>query len=68
MLEYNKGIRKLDLHWNSIREEGLAELMDALQANTKLKELDLSWNTIGMDKSGLGINKLAECIVYNTCL
>ena len=47
LVKFNTGIKKLDLHWNIIREENACDFFRALAVNEGIQELDLSWNSIG---------------------
>ena len=63
-LRVNTSLSSLDLHDNSIRDEGANLLAQALRENTSLSSLDLSRNSIGND----GANSFAQALRVNTSL
>ena len=63
-LRVNTSLSSLDLHGNSISDEGANLLAQALRVNTSLSSLDLSRNSIGNE----GANSLAQALRVNTSL
>lgn len=54
MLNFNNGLKKLDLHWNGLRGEGAVRLFtEGLKQNDFLIELDLSFNALGSSHADL---------------
>ena len=57
-------LRRLNLHDNEIREEGVRHLTEALtHSNCKLNSLNLSFNIIGNE----GAKHLAEALTHSNC-
>ena len=62
MLTENQYLKKIDLHWNNLKDSGAALLFEGLCRNDSLKELDLSWNSIGKNKDATHIQKIAHIL------
>ena len=63
-LAFNTSLSSLDLHANSIGDEGANSLAQALRVNTSLSSLNLHCNSIGDE----GANSLAQALRVNTSL
>ena len=63
-LRVNTSLSSLDLHANSIGDEGANLLAQALRVNTSLSSLNLHCNSIGDE----GANSLAQALRVNTSL
>ncbi|XP_067041367.1 protein NLRC3-like isoform X2 [Acropora muricata] len=63
-LRVNTSLSSLNLHCNSIGDEGANSLAQALRVNTSLSSLDLSRNSIGND----GVKSLTQALRVNTSL
>lgn len=62
MLLENNYLKKLDLHWNNIKDFGAVYIFEGLCKNDSLKELDFSWNSIGKNKDISNVVKIANCL------
>jgi hypothetical protein len=68
MLDYNRYLEKLDLHWNSLRGNGAVALFEGLAENISLLELDISWNGLGRDNLSKTVTKMNDCFIKNNTL
>lgn len=68
MLDYNRYLEKLDLHWNNLRGNGAVALFEGLAENISLLELDISWNGLGRDSLSKAVTRINECFIKNNTL
>ena len=57
MLYTNKGLKHLDLGYNSLTESGISEIFKALEENRVLEHIDVTSNNVGP----------AACCVLASC-
>lgn len=62
MLLENHYLKKLDLHWNNLKDQGSLLIFEGLCKNDSLKELDISFNSIGNTRDKAAITSISNCL------